>query len=382
MTSILINQLLTPLIFTVFALGFGTIWYTHRRFPSAALFALSYISGALAFGFEAVIIETDGNDYFAFLGDVFYVTTTVFFSIAVYARYEKRPLYEWILPIALGMIAILYWYRFIDHSVEIRSQFVTYGSGIVLLLALPAIRGTRLTSIDRLLFWLIAFFGLQFFVTTFVTLNLSTEELNVVNFSTSKFLAVINFVVSALSLSIAVTLFVKYGMDIITVLQGETQTDTLSGLLNRRGFEVQAKNLISGSGETGKEFILIICDLDNFKSINDQHGHEIGDRAIQAFAKLLQNNVRKSDIVGRVGGEEFCILLPGASSQEAKSIAERCRKEFASKTIEGLPNDHSISASFGVALWRKDDDYQALFRRADQGLYIAKNSGKNRVVPA
>ncbi|MGB7285545.1 MAG: GGDEF domain-containing protein, partial [Salaquimonas sp.] len=81
-------------------------------------------------------------------------------------------------------------------------------------------------------------------------------------------------------------------------------------------------------------------------------------------------------------GEEFCILLPGASADQAKEVAERCRQEFYEKSIDGMPSEHPISASFGIALWRKDDDYQKLFRRADQGLFIAKNSGKNRIVPA
>ena len=374
----MINQFLTPLIFAVFALGFAIIWLNYRQFRSAGLFTFSYFSGALGFVLEAVLEESEGFTFLPFLGDIFYIAAALFFTIAVFVRYDQRVPVLMLAGVSGILLAGITWFRFVDHQVEMRVQIVSYGCGALLLLGLWGIKGKSLHAIDRLLFWLIAFFGAQFFLTTYLILKVDGEQLTVANFSGSMFVAITNFIVSALSLSIAVTLFVKYGMDIIRVLQAQSHTDDLTRLQNRRGFEARAETLLYDAKSSGSPLSLIVCDLDHFKKINDQYGHSAGDKALQAFAAFIAGEIRQSDLTGRVGGEEFCLLLPGANISDAYKIAEKFRTRLEAKDFREQGIEGGLTVSCGIAELEPGDTYESLFKRADAALYRAKRNGRNR----
>ena len=153
--------------------------------------------------------------------------------------------------------------------------------------------------------------------------------------------------------------------------------DRLTGIFNRGEIENRLKASVQEMRGLGKPTSVIMMDLDNFKSVNDVHGHEIGDVVLQTAAKVLMKCIRPGDIAGRWGGEEFLAVLPGADLESAVLVAEGIRKELASLYI--LP-DRSVTGSFGVAEVGLDEEFLAFYQRLDENLYTAKHSGKNCVV--
>jgi diguanylate cyclase (GGDEF)-like protein len=130
----------------------------------------------------------------------------------------------------------------------------------------------------------------------------------------------------------------------------------------------------------GAPVSLIMMDLDHFKSINDRYGHEVGDRALREAALHAKAELRDGDMLGRMGGEEFLVLLPMTNLEAATNLAERLRLSLAAVgLVEGVQIIR-IPASLGVAELRDDEDATAWLRRADDGLYKAKAAGRNRVV--
>lgn len=153
-------------------------------------------------------------------------------------------------------------------------------------------------------------------------------------------------------------------------------TDLLTGLYNRRFMQDQLMQAKHMEERHSLPFSLLLLDVDNFKKLNDTYGHEMGDKVLKAVAEDIRKNLRKTDIPSRWGGEEFLILLENADLQEAVSVAERIRKEVESTPLEG---HIKVTVSIGVASYSKDEDINSLIKRADEALYRAKASGKNRV---
>lgn len=160
-------------------------------------------------------------------------------------------------------------------------------------------------------------------------------------------------------------------------LQAKSRIDEMTGLLNRGSF-FEAMKVSRSRVETGAALAI---DADRFKSINDTYGHAIGDRALKIIAFALQNVTRKGDIVGRIGGEEFCIFLPGASRETALRLAERVRAEVENTPLyTGVNQIHPLTISIGCAVAHKHESNSQVLSRADKCLYRAKQRGRNCVV--
>jgi len=154
------------------------------------------------------------------------------------------------------------------------------------------------------------------------------------------------------------------------------KTDQLTGLLNRVGIRDMLYQGLSDWKEHHNPFSLVMIDIDHFKQVNDNHGHDAGDKVLQMAGELFKNNIRRSDAVARWGGEEFILVSPGSDSQQAQIVAELLRKKI--ESTPG-PNGIKITASFGVAAI-SEPNLEHLFKYADQALYEAKNNGRNKVV--
>ena len=158
---------------------------------------------------------------------------------------------------------------------------------------------------------------------------------------------------------------------IMTETQLQASTDGLTGLMNRRNLENKARVMRADGGD----FALVMCDLDRFKSLNDTHGHETGDRALRVFAETLREGIRSEDHACRYGGEEFVIMLPRAEIHEAIEVMERVRESLARTTLRGdVP---LFTASFGIAHTSDASDLDDLFLRADKALFAAKHAGRD-----
>ncbi|MHB8772323.1 MAG: diguanylate cyclase [Syntrophales bacterium] len=159
-------------------------------------------------------------------------------------------------------------------------------------------------------------------------------------------------------------------------------TDTLTGLANRRHF-VHALDLELAriKRHAGMEAAVCMCDLDHFKQINDSYGHAVGDAVLQAFADCLREPLRRTDLAGRFGGEEFCLLLPGTNQHNAQILAERLRQRMSDTAIATDGQSVSVTVSIGVTVLSKTDaSPDDALGRADAALYAAKNQGRDRVV--
>lgn len=157
-------------------------------------------------------------------------------------------------------------------------------------------------------------------------------------------------------------------------------TDPLTGLLNRRAFLQDAEALLQQQIARDRPIGVLLIDLDHFKSINDRFGHAVGDKVLQIFAKTTRSNLRQTDLVGRLGGEEFTVVLADASVDNAYLVADRLRKAFATNaaTIDSQPLN--ATASIGVSvIVDPSQDLAHLIMLADQALYLAKARGRNRV---
>jgi diguanylate cyclase (GGDEF)-like protein len=163
-------------------------------------------------------------------------------------------------------------------------------------------------------------------------------------------------------------------------LETQSQTDSLTGLLNRRALEEIGVAAIEQARRRSAALSLIILDLDRFKSINDEHGHDGGDAVLHHAARCLRENLRDVDHVARLGGEEFVAVLPGTSHARAAEIAEDLRQCLSTLTVEHLSQEIHLSASFGVAtLLPSDTTWLEILRRGDRALYLAKERGRDRV---
>ncbi len=167
-----------------------------------------------------------------------------------------------------------------------------------------------------------------------------------------------------------------------TLLDQSTK-DPLTGLGNRGATLAELQSRFELSRRHGRPISVIMCDLDHFKQVNDQHGHGAGDIVLVAFGERVRQNLRGTDLAGRIGGEEFLLVLPETEMAGALLLAERLRASL-SDTTHLLPTGPiQVTCSLGVAQWvQADRDAGALLGRADEALYAAKRQGRNQVVVA
>jgi two-component system, cell cycle response regulator len=160
------------------------------------------------------------------------------------------------------------------------------------------------------------------------------------------------------------------------------QTDALTEIDNRRHIETRLEEIFESSARLNEPFAFIMCDLDKFKNVNDTYGHQAGDVVLRQFAQLLKAEAREIDRVGRYGGEEFILILPGTTADAAVLLAERVRNAVEQRTFTFDGGSVHRTISCGVAGWPhpRIRDVDALIRAADDALYVAKETGRNRVV--
>jgi len=160
------------------------------------------------------------------------------------------------------------------------------------------------------------------------------------------------------------------------VLHGQATTDPLTGVSNRRHFEQVIEVQASQSRRFGEGLSLVIIDIDDFKSINDHFGHQMGDLVLVSLVRLLRAQLRKSHLLARWGGDEFVVMLPHASAEAARQLAEQLRLAI---SVHVFPARIRLTASFGVAELQAQESVETLFARVDTVLYAAKAAGRNLV---
>ena len=181
--------------------------------------------------------------------------------------------------------------------------------------------------------------------------------------------------------TMALSGFVAYIFSLIVetqkiYLEQQAITDVLTGVYNRRHLQMRMKELVTERSRHGQQLTQILIDIDNFKNINDNFGHEYGDRVLNNTIQTIRSRIRLTDQVFRQGGDEFVILLPGTGAEEAEKIAQDIRLLIA----ESDANEHgAVTISCGVSEHGIDEPQKSWIQRSDEALYKAKNSGRNQV---
>jgi diguanylate cyclase (GGDEF)-like protein len=195
-------------------------------------------------------------------------------------------------------------------------------------------------------------------------------------------LLVLSFVASG-TLALLLVLLVNFRL--AERLRAQAVRDPLTGALNRRGFEDRSSRLMALSAQLGQSVTVLVLDIDHFKGVNDQHGHHVGDLVLKALSALAHRAKRETDLFARLGGEEFCLVLPGTDVPGARVFAERLRHSFETLEIDTGRSFLRCTMSIGVAyasaamLQDQQVDLVDLLHQADEALYEAKRAGRNRL---
>lgn len=379
MTVHLINQLTTPVVLIFFALGFFTIWFQFRNFKSAQLFALSYLMAAFAFIGEIILGANADPTFIRLAVDNLYLLSVMTSVAAIAIRYGKPiPLKSLFVMQTIASAVITYFY-IVDIGVIAKAYIISSICSFMMALALPLMRDSRKRLIDKVLYYAVAFSALQLMLNAAIIVVIDKGFILENSDYKQGFISLLNFSVIIISLTIALCLLISYGFEIIMGFKDKSETDGMTGLKNRSAFEGMANHQIALAKENKVPLSLVVADIDFFKKVNDTYGHITGDEVIKSFGEVLLKSIRVIDVVGRIGGEEFCILLATANENMAKLIAENARVSFEQGRHIQSDSDKVLTASFGIAQYIDGESYEALFERADNALYASKQNGRNKV---
>ncbi len=159
----------------------------------------------------------------------------------------------------------------------------------------------------------------------------------------------------------------------------EAETDSLTGIGNRRLFNEIFPNMIDTQIESGENLAVILIDVDRFKAVNDGYGHDVGDQVLQTIAQLLKSQIRESDVLARLGGEEFVVLIPDLTPDDAITIAMRIRTLVEKHAFKARSESFHVTVSAGISFLEPEDTADGLLKRADDLLYRAKSNGRNKL---
>ncbi len=162
-------------------------------------------------------------------------------------------------------------------------------------------------------------------------------------------------------------------------LEHAALTDSLTGMQNRRYFDDALREYLQEFKRINKPVGLLILDLDHFKSVNDTHGHDVGDKVLREVANCLRDFTRYHDVAARLGGEEFAVVAPNMDQDSLSKLAERIRGAICQLTVHDGNVTLRVTTSIGLAVWDRKESAEDFFRRADRMLYQAKRLGRNRV---
>jgi diguanylate cyclase (GGDEF)-like protein len=245
--------------------------------------------------------------------------------------------------------------------------------------ALMLLRARNKAVLEYLLIATLSLFNLHFIMRPVTSRMLGGMGDSAKTYLTTQYAAFDQTVLAICALALAALMSLVLVRDVFRGLTKASHTDPLSGLLNRRGFLEGAKPFIDASRGAGRNVFLVIADIDHFKSVNDTHGHETGDRVIQAFGLLLETLGAAETSVARIGGEEFAMMFNSPNIALARLYCESIRTAAevgAAGKCEELPR---FTVSFGLAALVPGESLASLTRRADLALYSAKQGGRNRV---
>ncbi|MDC7789402.1 diguanylate cyclase [Rhodoplanes sp. TEM] len=367
-------SLIAPGILFLFGMAFLGAWLIDRSRPY--LLVLAGACAAFTLGAVSQILwlpAASGPN--AMLSGALYTTAVLMAAEGILSRAGKHVGWGPAVVVLVGVMALLGYFFYVDRNLLARVYIQNFGYGLVFLVT--ALRLTALARgrvVDRLLFWILLVFALHFVPRTVLTIGVSAPQ-GPLAFAASPFWQTLQLSLALFGVGLALTLLAAAWTDVIDDMRHERDMDALTGVFNRRGFEDRVAARFDRR-ETPAS--LLLCDLDHFKKINDTLGHAGGDAVLRQVGRLLRGTARRDDVVGRLGGEEFAVFLPGTRLADAYECAERLRTTIAQHPFALAGGTRRVTASFGVAEAEPDETWDSLCRRADLRLYESKRDGRDR----
>lgn len=362
----------------IFATGFAFVAAQSRSAPGAHWLALGYGIIVTLYTLEFFQPHLSRSEPIAFI-----IFAAFFAAMAAttagLARHYMLPI-PWRPLIAIALTALLLYAVLISLPRGAVIRPFLYQAPYVLIQVLACsiiLRSHRRGIIDIALLVVYGLAAVQFAAKPFLAISMGMGE-STQSYLSSEYGAYSLTLQAIFLVSIGLLLLLGMVWDLIAEVTARSETDKLSGLLNRRGFEDRVERAIGIATQSGKTATMIVADLDHFKHINDSFGHATGDLVIAAFAKILAAKADPQVVIGRLGGEEFAVFLH-CGIVEGRVFAEQARKAFAAANIDGVSGHQPVTASFGVTELQRGDSLSEVLRRADVALYDAKKGGRNRV---
>jgi len=373
MINLLVAGLLAAAFMTIAVYDIGRV--------SARWLAFSYLLGMAYFAIEFSIPAFADARLPVVAAFAVFLGATIAFNGGLAHKYGVRP--PWPPMLCFLVVASVAVYLVQDlprHSLtRMMAYQLPYAAMQFAALGIVLSSRQRLARLDHVLALVLGASAVQFASKPFIAGALGGWGANPQAYVQTSYALVSQSLGTVFGLALALLALAVLVRDVLAEATSKSETDALSGLFNRGGFERHADLAMRDAVRRGVPVALVIADLDYFKSINDSYGHACGDRVIETFAGFLREAAAEHHVAGRIGGEEFAIILPGTNIAAARLFAEGARNAFGALPIDGLPADHRCSASFGVAELTADEGFAALLRRADAALYEAKNAGRDCV---
>jgi len=362
------------------AAAFMAIAAYDRRRESARWLALGYAIGVANFLLELVIATVGTSTVLVLASYASLLAAFTAFNVGIARKYAVPA--PWTIMAVIFVASIVGCYFLQDMPRQSFVRMLLYQSPYFIMQAIATgiVAQAKIRApVDNVLMVLLAGSALQFLSKPFLLASFGGTGDSPDQYVRTDYALFSQSMGTIFAIAVALMLLVILVRDVLAEADTRSQTDTLSGLLNRGGFETRAARALLEADRLGVPVSLVISDLDHFKSINDSFGHAAGDAVIVTFAGFLRSAMAEHHVAGRVGGEEFAILLPGTNLVAARLFAEGTRNAFGGLMVEGLPATKRFTASFGVAERAKGETISELMGRADKALYLAKNSGRDCV---
>lgn len=365
----------------IFAIVFALISHQNREYLSARWFAAAYAFGMLTVASEFTLPLLPQFEFvLSLVIALAFLSAMLCFIVGLSQRYNVPPP-VWAMGILFVISAMSYAYI---HTLPRDTALRMFGYQLPYFIAqmMGAWIAFRFGGRRVLELVIAGFLGLSAFnylLKPILAASVGGAGVSPVAYIHTSYALYSQTIGAVLAISVGVLFVIVYMRDMLAAMRIESETDRLSGLLNRRGFETGVKGFLERRSDGAVPAAMILCDLDHFKAINDTEGHALGDQVIESFSQLLSTCAGPHNLVGRIGGEEFAVFLPSANGNMARLFAENVRCAFAETLIPQLPKDWPLSASFGVAEHIEGETFSDLMRRADLALYEAKGAGRNQV---
>jgi len=372
---------LTNILLGVF-LGVGSLVFA-RIHPSFRGFkALGYSYFLFSFGFILLGLRQYISDLFSIIvanSMIFFGFSLLIVGILRFLKYDKKTFEKISLILVCGLIISFVYFTYIQSNVNFRIIIISIiiaGQSFFIGFKVLIHQEKSLLTFNR-------FLGFSFFYCAVIFLcraYFAISEPTIDNFMDAGIIHALSLIaLQFVVITSCFSLTLGASQQLANKLAIQATIDSLTQLYNRRAFDEFAEKGVMRAQREKTPISLILMDIDLFKEVNDNYGHQVGDKVLQEFSLRLKNSLRQYDVLARYGGEEFTLLLPDTNAATAMIIAEKLRNKIAEPVffLEG-ETDLSITASFGVATNQGEDiNWQQLISFADQALYHAKEDGRN-----